>query len=191
MTVSQKQCLLAFLGYYSAQSIDGVWGPRSEEAVRSFQRDFGLSADGIWGEETGKRIREVVSTGEEPVSRETDWWQEITCFTREEFKCKCGGRYCGGYPAEMQREAVQVADRARKHFGSPGHVVSGLRCPQHNAASGGVDNSQHMYGEAIDLRIDGVSADALLAFLQMQPEVRYAYKINSTNVHFDIPKGTR
>ena len=67
-------------------------------------------------------------------------------------------------------------------------MVSGLRCRQHNANSGGVENSQHMSGEAVDLRIDGVSADTLLAFVRSQPEVRYAYKINSTNVHFDIPR---
>lgn len=52
-------------------------------------------------------------------------------------------------------------------------------------------NSQHMYGETMDIRIDGVSGDELLAFFLRQPEVRYAYKINSTNVHFDIPKGAR
>ena len=52
-------------------------------------------------------------------------------------------------------------------------------------------NSQHMYGEAADVRIDGVSADSLLAFFQSQPGVRYTYKINSTNVHVDIPKGAR
>lgn len=52
-------------------------------------------------------------------------------------------------------------------------------------------NSQHMYGEAMDIRIDGVSGDELLAFFLRQPEVRYAYKIDSTNVHFDIPKGAR
>lgn len=54
-----------------------------------------------------------------------------------------------------------------------------------------VHNSQHMYGEAMDIRINGVSGDELLAFFLRQPEVRYAYKINSTNVHFDIPKGAR
>ena len=70
-------------------------------------------------------------------------------------------------------------------------MVSGLRCKQHNANEGGVANSQHMYGEAIDLRITGVSADQLLAFVKQQPSTRYAYKINATNVHFDIQKGVR
>lgn len=191
MTVAQKQCLLAFLDYYPARNIDGQWGPQSEAATRSFQTAYDFPVDGIFGPETEKRIREAIGSGETPTVQDGDWWEEIKYFTREEFKCKCGGRYCDGYPAEMKREVVLAADRARKHFGRPGHTISGLRCPQHNANSGGVANSQHMFGEAIDLYIEGVSADELLAFVQQQPEIRYAYKINSTNVHFDIPKGAR
>lgn len=118
------------------------------------------------------------------------WWDEIEYFTREEFKCKCGGRYCNGYPAEMKEDVVRIANNARKYFGRAGHIVSGLRCQIHNANEGGVANSQHMYGEAIDMRIDGTSADQLLAFVKTQPH-RYAYKINGTNVHVDIPKGSR
>ena len=37
MTAKQKQCLLAYLGYYQAD-IDGIWGPKSQEAARSFQQ---------------------------------------------------------------------------------------------------------------------------------------------------------
>ena len=70
-------------------------------------------------------------------------------------------------------------------------MVSGLRCRIHNVNEGGVANSRHMYGQAVDLCIRGVSGDALLAFMQAQPEIRYAYKINFTNVHFDIPREKR
>ena len=51
--------------------------------------------------------------------------------------------------------------------------------------------TEHMYGEAMDIRIRGVSSEALYRFIISQPGVRYAYKINDTNVHFDIPKGSR
>jgi uncharacterized protein YcbK (DUF882 family) len=43
-----------------------------------------------------------------------------------------------------------------------------------------------MFGEAMDIRIDGVTASELCAFFEEQPEVRYTYEINGTNVHFDI-----
>lgn len=184
MTVQQKQHLLAFLGYYR-DAVDGDWGPASRQALVNFQKACCKTVDGIWGEETQRRILEVIAGWREETA---DWWKDIRYFTREEFQCKCG-KYCNGYPAEMRQQAVILADRARKYFGRPGYVVSGLRCRQHNANVGGVTNSQHMFGEAVDLQIDGVDADQLLEYLLQQPEVRYAYKINDTNVHFDIPKG--
>ena len=115
------------------------------------------------------------------------FWEEIEHFTRDEFMCNCGGKYCTGYPAEMQEPVVRICDAARKHFGRPGYIISGLRDPKHNVEVGGVVNSQHMYGEAVDLMIDGIDADELLAFIQTLPH-RYAYKINETNIHVDIPK---
>ena len=119
------------------------------------------------------------------------FWDGIKYFKREEFRCKCGGRYCNGFPAEPKEQLVKLLDAARGNFGRPAHIVSGLRCPTWNSIQGGVANSQHMYGEAADVRIDGVTADALLAFFQSRPSVRHAYNLNSTNVHVDIPKGAR
>ncbi len=184
MTVRQCQHLLAYLGYYSG-GIDGIWGSQSQEGMRQFQQDFGgLPVNGTAGPESEEALKAAVSQGMPP---KEDFWAEIRWFQETEFRCKCGGRYCDGYPARMQREVVLVADRAREYFGAPGHVISGLRCPQHNAASGGVANSRHMTGAAIDLRIDGVSAQKLLDFVKQQPEIRYAYAINGTNVHLDVP----
>ena len=191
MTDKQKQYLLGYLGYYAGVP-DGIWGRLSGEATRAFQAGFGLEPDGVFGPATEKRILAVIGSGERPVEKEAEeapgWWKEIRYFTREEFRCKCGGRYCNGYPAEMQEAVVKIADAARAHFGRPAHVISGLRCRQWNAHEGGVSNSQHMYGEAIDLRIDGVDSETLRQFVSTQPGHRYSYCINSTNVHFDINK---
>lgn len=204
MTLKQRQHLLAYLGYYIG-AIDDDWGSGSREACRAFQRDRDLTVDGYGGPETDKALRYAVGNDlmkPEPVPEEdvTDinvgnktgtFWDGIVHFSRNEMRCKCGGRYCNGFPAEPQQLLMELADRAREHFGRPAHVVSGLRCSRWNAIQGGVANSQHMYGEAMDIRIDGVTADTLLAWMKKQPEVRYCYKINSTNVHFDIPKGKR
>ena len=171
MTVKQKQCLLCFLGFYEG-AIDGIWGPKSEAAMQAFLDIYGTEA----------ALRKAVA--------EEDWWSGIRYFTRGEFACKCG-KYCDGYPAQMQRRAVELAEGARIHFGKPGIVVSGLRCREWNRIQGGVENSQHMYGEAVDLKIQGISARELLSYIQKQPGVRYAYAINATNVHFDIAKGER
>ena len=199
----QRQHLLAYLGYY-VMEVDGIWGSGSREACRRFQEDRGITVDGYGGPETDKALRYAVYNGlekpepsiedeviSEPETPTGTFWDHIRYWTREEFRCKCGGKYCDGFPAEPQQLLIELADRAREHFGRPAHVVSGLRCSRWNAIQGGVANSQHMYGEAMDIYIEGVTADQLLAWMQKQPEVRYCYKINSTNVHFDIPKGKR
>lgn len=201
MTVKQAQHLLGYLGYYNGL-VDGVAGPATKSATAMFQKDYGLEQDGVIGPATKEMLLEAVygnvakrvtvtQSGTESTSKTGTFWDNIRYFTREEFKCKCGGRFCNGYPAEMQEEVVRIADAARDHFGKPGHVISGLRCSQWNAHEGGVGNSQHMFGEAIDLQIDGVDSETLRQFVSTQPNHRYSYRINSTNVHFDIPAKNR
>lgn len=206
MNVKERQCLLTVLkrssgGSYYTGTVDGISGPLTQAAILAFQNDYGgLTASGEADETTDKAMRHAICYGmperadavasEEETATGT-FWDEIEFFTRDEFKCKCGGRYCNGFPHEPKEAMVRLADGARRHFGKPATVISGLRDPQHNANEGGVDNSQHIYGEACDIQISGVSANTLLAWFQSQPGVRYAYAINGTNVHFDIPKGER
>lgn len=181
---------------------DGLAGWRTMEAVGVYQEAMELPVTGIVDRATYAEILQWVGPApdgtiseKETVAEDSSvvgtFWDEIEFFTEKEFFCKCGGRYCNGRPAKMREEVVRICDAARRHFGRPGHIISGLRCQIHNANEGGVANSQHMYGEACDLQIEGVSSDQLLAFILAQPGVRYAYKINGTNVHFDIPKGKR
>ena len=154
MTVRQKQCLLAYLGYYAGE-IDGVWGDASRKATEVFQRAHQLTADGVFGDSTAACIREVIASGETP-ERETngaDWWKDIRYFRRGEFRCPCGR--CGGFPVEPQESMVRAVDEIRHRLGVPVSVVdgggSGVRCASHNAEVGGVANSQHLYGLAADL----------------------------------------
>lgn len=180
-------------------TVDGLAGPATMTATVWYQMNHGLTPNGLADADTRAYISEnyvpeTEAGSDTPATDENQtgsWWDEIEYFTRDELKCKCGGRYCNGFPAEPQEMTVRLADRARKHFGKPAHNVSFLRCRQHNANSGGVANSQHMYGEAMDIRIEGVTANDLYSFMKKQPEVRYTYKINNTNVHFDIEKGAR
>ena len=206
MTTKQRQHLLAYLGYYVG-NVDGDWGTLPKTACRAFQEDFqGIKVDGYGGPETDKALRHAVAYDMFQVADATDnpvgdkkeptgiFWDEIEFFDRVEFKCKCGqyhAPYCNGFPEEPKEAMVRIADQVRRHFGKPAHVISGLRCPQHNADSDGVANSQHMYGEACDLMVEGVFSAELLAYVKTLPGVRYAYAINGTNVHFDIPQGSR
>ena len=154
MTLKQKQALLAYLGYYDGP-LDGLWGEKSQWATEAFQRDYQLTVDGIFGAATEKRILEVVASWEQPVVKENltapaDVWSSIRYFKKSEFACKCG-KYCDGYPAEIDMDMVKIADQIREKIAKPITVNSGLRCKQHNANVGGVSNSQHLYGTAADL----------------------------------------
>jgi lysozyme len=51
------QRLLADRGF-SPGTIDGVWGPASDKALRSFQKAKGLTVDGVLGASSGERILE-------------------------------------------------------------------------------------------------------------------------------------
>jgi hypothetical protein len=178
MTNDRKQRILCSITddngeYYYNGPLDGLWGAESQKAADRFLRDF---------------------TGENAAVPEEEgtFWDEIRYFKREEFRCKCGGQYCGGFPAEPREAMVRIADQLRKNLGVPITVVSGLRCPTWNTLQGGVENSQHMYGEAADIYAAGCSQAQVEAELDRIGGVRYHYPIDgSSNVHFDIPKGDR
>lgn len=163
MTVKQKQCLLYYLGYYAGK-IDGEWGELSRTATRSFQQTYGLTADGNFGPATEKKILAVIASGEAPKTEtKAVGWEDIRYFTKTEFKCKCGGRHCNGYPAEIDMVMVGYADEIRHRLGKPVPVNSGLRCSIHNANEGGVSNSQHLYGTAADLGCPAGATPAQMA----------------------------
>lgn len=195
MMIKQKQLLLCFFDCLPLSGVDGIWGPQSEGATKKLQGKLGISQTGVFDQNMEGEVLNAMATGEIPTvsEKETvdDWWDEIEYFAPKEFACKCG-KYCDGYPYEIQPQLVRIADRARKHFGKPITIVSGLRCEQHNKNVGGVSNSQHMYGEAADVYVSGVSQQTVLNWFLSQSDVRYAYPIEgSNNIHFDIEKQNR
>lgn len=196
MTDRQKQNLLAYLGYYVGD-IDGFWGTLSKTAMDAFKEDFkGLDTPNMPKNAPEKALKYAVAYDlfkTEPVKDEIGtFWDEIEYFERSEFKCKCSGKYCNGYPSEPDERMVRIADQLRKNLGVPITIVSGLRCKTWNAIQGGVSNSQHMYGEAADIYARGVSQSRVEAELDKIGGVRYHYAIvGSNNVHFDVPKGNR
>lgn len=193
MTTKQVQNLLQYLGFYKGIP-DGVWGPISQQACREFQDRFGgIAVDGFVGSETEKALKHAVSFGyldkdDEPTdpAKTGTFWNGIKYWTREEFRCQCGGKYCDGFPAEPAQTLVELLDDVREHFGRPGHRSSGLRCKTWNAIQGGVGNSYHMIGKAMDFCIEGHSAAEVRAYVATRPNCKHTYEIDGTYVHVEV-----
>lgn len=86
---------------------------------------------------------------------------------------------------EPEEKLVRLAERVRTAFDAPVLISSGVRCPAHNAAVGGVKNSRHLLGKAMDFRVKNVSGEKLLAYVRTLP-IRYAYRIDGSFVHMDV-----
>lgn len=173
MTNTQKQLLLAFLGFYDHRDdqgrlvIDGKWGAKSQEAADKLLEEFGVSSP-------------------KQEEKKDDLWDGIQYFTPRECKCKCGGKYCDGFPVQPDRMLLELADDVREHFGVAMIPTSVVRCEKHNAAVGGVSGSRHKLGKAMDFYIPGFTAAQILGYVNDHPAVRYAYAIDDSCVHMDV-----
>ena len=196
MTALQKQLILCYYECLDPKEIDGLWGPQSAQATRKLQRLLDIPDDGIWGNQTEEAVREIFYKGNDKLSapeKEKEltgtFWDHIRYWSREEFRCRCGENHkpdCNGFPVEPDQTLVELADDLRHQFGRPAHRSSGIRCIQHNSDEGGVRNSKHMMGKALDFFVEGVSGEQLLAAAQADPRASYAYIIGGQYVHVDV-----
>lgn len=175
MTITQIQHLLGYLGLYVGP-VDGIWGDASRRAARIFQASHGLDPDGIPGVETQEALRTAVAQPEG-----AEFWDTVPNFAPAEFVCPCG---CG--LTTVDHGLVRVCQRLRDRFDAPFLISSGPRCRAHNAAVGGVSNSRHLSGRAVDFRIRGKAAAQVLPTARSQPEIRYAYAIDDSFVHMEM-----
>lgn len=193
MTLEQVQHLLAYLGYYSI-NVDGKWGSQSISACKRFQQDYGIDNDGIPGATTQKMLIgaisgtavKVPSPITEIFDTKEDFWKDIKYFKRSEpyIACSCG--QCGGFPVEPKEKLMRLADAVRESAGKPMVPTSTVRCKKHNLEVGGVSNSRHLLGQAMDFCIPGMTANQILAIVRQQPGVAYTYAIDNSHVHMDV-----
>lgn len=85
-------------------------------------------------------------------------------FDSDEFKCKC----CGKLPAGgMNKELITLLQDIRNAIGRSISITSGYRCPAHNAKQkGAAKKSQHLLGNAADIRITGIKPNEVHAFIE-------------------------
>lgn len=80
------------------------------------------------------------------------------CFRENGARCKecplkqSADKLPDGVEENLQALVENVLEPARQRYGGPILVNSGYRCLVHNKTVGGVSSSQHMRGEAVDIR---------------------------------------
>lgn len=97
-----------------------------------------------------------------------------TNFTLQEFTDSAKAKALGieNTPNAIQIESMKalcdvILEPLRAHYRQPIQILSGFRCPALNKAVGGSDKSQHLYGEAADIRIRGVKNFEIWMFISL------------------------
>lgn len=74
-------------------------------------------------------------------------------FESTEFDCKCKNYCC---ETEVDPQLVTYLQKIRDHFGTSVRINSAYRCKKHNKSVGGANYSKHLYGQAADIRVEGI-----------------------------------
>lgn len=108
---------------------------------------------------------------------------EKSFFQNSEFTCKCGCGVNGVSP-----ELVKKLNIARHIAGVPFVIRSGYRCTKHNANVGGVPNSSHTNGSAVDI-VCNTDYDRFRIILGLLVAGFQRLGISADFVHADIDAG--
>lgn len=76
-------------------------------------------------------------------------------FVSKEFDCQ--GRGCCSVTT-LDEKIIEYLQTIRDHFGKSIFITSGYRCKTHNTRVGGIANSFHTQGKAVDIVVSGVSS---------------------------------
>jgi uncharacterized protein YcbK (DUF882 family) len=86
-------------------------------------------------------------------------------FSRSELQCRCCGRL------QIDPRLLDGLEKLRAlAAGAPVLVHAGYRCPEHNAAVGGVPHSEHTLGLAADIAVPGLSLQHMYELALQVPE---------------------
>lgn len=120
------------------------------------------------------------------VHGERDAVSDSLNFSDKEFYCPCSDLSCSGKRAPHPALPLKL-EVMRQLYGRPIAVNSGVRCPTHNKAVGGVPGSAHETGEAADLHCSGSRDRMSLVQACLKAGIRRV-GIAKTFVHVDVSR---
>ena len=106
-------------------------------------------------------------------------------FKLSEFDAKdANGKKIPGTGGQMRASTLVKCDALRDLYGQPLVVSSGIRTPERNAQVGGVKNSSHLLGYAVDWK--NISDNDLIPFLDAAWDADFRrFGIMATGIHTD------
>lgn len=179
LSVRTRQTYLKALGFYAGQ-VDGIEGKLTKAAYLALQKRYfpKREHDGKYGYKTDILLQSAYNC------------RGLRYFKLEEFRCPCGN--CTGYPAVISRDLVlKLEQNLRPKYGSM-IIKSGLRCKSWNTRVGGVSNSRHKTGKAVDFQcaLSRKGASYRTQIISYCKKIfRYAYGNTSgmgASIHVDV-----
>ena len=170
LNLQTRQIYLKELGFYNG-AIDGIEGAKTKAAYKALQdKYFARSSDrdGIYGNNTDTLLRNA-------------YYVKVYApnFKLEEFKCKCGGKYCTGYPKVLSINLLKAVQAIRAKYGVT-TITSGMRCAKWNSKQRGSSaNSYHLRGKAVDFKNSKTATLSgrreVMAYFKKQAGAGYTY----------------
>lgn len=190
LTNKQRQTYLKALGLYT-KTIDNVRGDGQKKAEKQFNTIFLNKKSETYTESTDKLLRKIYTSYKASKYMVDADWQYFKNFNKSEYKCKCKGKYCNGYPSKIAMKLVMADQYIRNCYEKSNTLTSGLRCKTHNKNEGGTSNSKHMEGEASDTYVSGKNASTVRKMLVSNsstklPFVYYCYDVTKTVIHKSV-----
>ena len=103
----------------------------------------------------------------------------------EEFRCKCTHVQCRALI--VSDDLLESYKRFRLRIGKPLKITSGHRCTIHNYGVGGVSNSKHLAGQAIDISLDSFIGTSLDVVEGIAKDCGFKFvKFYDKFVHLDV-----
>ena len=103
-----------------------------------------------------------------------------TNFKVKEFACQDGSD-----PIFIDSELVSVLQKIRTHFGKAVTITSAYRTPTHNKKVGGTSFSQHLYGKAADIKVQGIAPSEVAKYAETLLD-EGGIGIYNTFTHIDV-----